>query len=59
MFNFILGFVGGIYLGTYHNSTCKPIMDRLSDCVKNEFNRKLNEIESKETNDKDTNDKDN
>ena len=56
MFNFGFGFVGGMYLGTYHNSTCKPIIDRLYDCVIYEFNRKLNEIESK---DKDTNNKDN
>ena len=47
MFNFILGFMGGIYLGTYHTTTCKPILERLSDCVKKEFNSKLNELESK------------
>lgn len=56
MFNFILGFMSGIYLGTYHNDTCRPIMNRLTDCLKNEFNRKLNDLESK---DKDTKDKDN
>ena len=51
MFNFILGFMSGIYLGTYHNDTCRPIMNRLTDCLKNEFNRKLNELESKNSND--------
>ena len=47
----MLGFMSGIYLGTYHNETCLPIMNRLSDCLKNEFNRKLNDLESKNSND--------
>ena len=51
MFNFILGFMSGIYLGTYHNDTCRPIMNRLTDCLKNEFNRKLNDLESKNSDD--------
>ena len=58
MWNFMLGFMSGIYLGTYHNQTCLPIMNRLSDCLKNEFNRKLNEIESKNSNDDDSKNKD-
>jgi len=61
MLNFMLGFMSGIYLGTYHNETCLPIMNRLTDCLKNEFNRKLNDFESKDkdSKDKDTKDKDN
>ena len=47
MFNFILGFMSGIYLGTYHTTTCKPILERLSDCVKKEFHTKLNDMESR------------
>ena len=55
MFNFILGFVSGMYLGTYHNDTCKPIMNRLTDCLKKEFNRSLNNLEERN---KDNEDKD-
>lgn len=56
MLNFILGFASGIYIGTYHNETCKPIMNRLLDCMKKEFNKSLNDLEehsSKEDNPKD------
>ena len=50
MFNFILGFAGGIYLGTYHNDVCKPIMDRLCDCMKKEFHKSLNNLEDHSNN---------
>lgn len=56
MLNFILGFASGIYIGTYHNETCKPIMNRLLDCMKKEFNKSLNDLEehsSKEDNPRD------
>lgn len=52
MFNFILGFVSGIYLGTYHNETCKPIVDRLTECLKKEFNTRLNNLEEQSNKDK-------
>ena len=56
MLNFILGFASGIYIGTYHKETCKPIMNRLLDCMKKEFNKSLNDLEehsSKEDNPRD------
>tara|TARA_Y100000591_G_scaffold271775_1_gene247052 strand:- start:11058 stop:11231 length:174 start_codon:yes stop_codon:yes gene_type:complete len=56
MFNFILGFMSGIYLGTYHNDTCKPIMNRLVDCLKKEFNNKLNNLEEHANKDDSTKD---
>mgnify|MGYP000162005229 FL=1 len=39
MFNFILGFVSGVYIGTFNHQTCKPCLDRFTDCFKKEFNR--------------------
>lgn len=56
MFNFILGFASGIYIGTYHNETCKPIMNRLFDCMKKEFNKSLNNLEENSNNKDNTKD---
>ena len=56
MFNFILGFMSGVYLGTYHNDTCRPIMNRLVDCLKKEFNNKLNNLEDHANKDDSTKD---
>lgn len=39
MFNFILGFVSGVYIGTFNHQTCKPCLDRFTDCFKKEFDR--------------------
>ena len=32
MFRLVIGFVGGVYVGTYYN--CKPIIERVKDCIK-------------------------
>ena len=45
MFRFFLGFAAGIYTGTYYN--CKPIMDRLQECIKENIPEHLNNIEEK------------
>ena len=45
MFRFFLGFAAGIYTGTYYN--CKPIIDRLQECIKENIPEHLNNIEGK------------
>jgi hypothetical protein len=39
MLNFILGFASGLYVGTYNHKTCRPCLERISDCFKKEFDR--------------------
>ena len=38
MIRFIIGFGLGLYTGTYYN--CKPIIDRLQDCIKDNMPEK-------------------
>lgn len=45
MFRFLLGFAAGIYTGTYYN--CKPIVDRIQECIKENIPEQLND-ENKE-----------
>jgi hypothetical protein len=53
MLNFILGFMSGVYLGTYHNETCKPVMNRIIDCMKKEYDNSKNYIPKDSKDDKD------
>ena len=45
MFRFFLGFAAGIYTGTYYN--CKPIIDRLQECIRENIPKELNDIKEK------------
>lgn len=49
MFRFFLGFAAGIYTGTYYN--CKPIIDRIQECIKENIPEQLND-ENKENKEK-------
>lgn len=55
MLNFILGFVGGVYVGTYNHQTCKPCLERITNCFKKEYDRF---IESYDKDNKKSDDKD-
>jgi len=50
MLNFMLGFASGLYVGTFNHKTCRPCLERVSDCFKKEFDRMT---ESYNKNDKD------
>ena len=59
MLNFILGFASGLYVGTYNHKTCRPCLERISDCFKKEFDRMTDSDGKKDKKDKnDKNDKD-
>ena len=58
MLNFMLGFASGLYVGTFNHKTCRPCLERVSDCFKKEFDRMTESTESTESTDKnDKNDK--
>tara|TARA_B100001123_G_scaffold357494_1_gene411749 strand:+ start:1210 stop:1398 length:189 start_codon:yes stop_codon:yes gene_type:complete len=45
MLRLLLGFVGGIYVGTYYN--CKPIVEKVSEYLKNNLPESKNKEETK------------
>jgi|TARA_B110000967_G_scaffold19640_1_gene18316 hypothetical protein len=52
----MLGFASGLYVGTFNHKTCRPCLERVSDCFKKEFDR-MTESYNKDDKD-DKNDKD-
>jgi hypothetical protein len=55
MFNFILGFISGVYVGTYNHSTCRPCLERFTDCFKKEFDRITTNLDNKTSEDNNNN----
>ena len=49
MFRVLVGFVSGVYVGTYYN--CRPVIERLKDCIKNAI-PEIEEIKEKREEDK-------
>ena len=49
MLRILVGFVSGVYVGTYYN--CKPIIERLKDCIKSNI-PEIEEIREKNSEDK-------
>ena len=45
MFRVFIGFVSGVYVGTYYN--CKPLIEKMRECFKNNFPEEKEKKEEK------------
>jgi len=47
----MLGFSGGLYIGTYYSDYCKPYLDRVLACLKKELHKNIENNKDNENKD--------